>query len=119
MMPSRIALLIIDGMILTFIVTILSFGHDFRKGPMKNGCRKYIIYFAYHVCCSFYLMICGMTTTAKKEDFDYTYYLGPNYKDNMSYLKQTSTIICNHISWLDPVVLIKLIRPAFAPSSEF
>ena len=44
MMPSRIALLIIDGMILTFIVTILSFGHDFRKGPMKNGCRKYIIY---------------------------------------------------------------------------
>lgn len=34
MMPSRIVLLLIDGMILTFIVTILSFGHDFRKGPM-------------------------------------------------------------------------------------
>jgi hypothetical protein len=87
MMPSRIVLLLIDGMILTFIVTILSFGHDFRKGPMKNGCRKYIIYFAYHVCCSFYLIICGMTTSIKKIDYDYSYYLGPNYKNNMSYLK--------------------------------
>ena len=51
LMPTRIALLIIDGMVLTFIVSVLSFGHDFKRGPMKNGCRKYIIFFVYHVCC--------------------------------------------------------------------
>jgi len=37
----------------------------------------------------------------------------------MKKLKRTSTIVSNHISWLDPVVLIKNIRPAFAPSIEF
>lgn len=60
-----------------------------------------------------------MTTFKKKIDFDYSYYLGSDYKQKMSQYKNTSTIVCNHISWLDPVVLIKLIRPAFAPSSEF
>ena len=47
LMPTRIVLLILDGMILTFFVTILSFGHDFKKGPIKNGCRKTIIFFIY------------------------------------------------------------------------
>lgn len=37
----------------------------------------------------------------------------------MKKIKRTSTIVCNHVSWLDPVVLIKNIRPAFAPSAEF
>jgi 1-acyl-sn-glycerol-3-phosphate acyltransferase len=86
---------------------------------MKSGCRKWIIYFMYHVCCTFYLFIAGTRTSLKFVDVDYSFYLGPNYKNNVKKIKRTSTIVCNHVSWLDPVVLIKNVRPAFAPSSEF
>lgn len=33
--------------------------------------------------------------------------------------KRVSTIISNHVSWLDSVILLKNMRPAFAASSEF
>lgn len=98
---------------------ILSIGHDFKKGPMKNGCRKWLIYFFYHICCSFYLFVAGCSTTLKHIDVDYSEYLGEHYKEYAKKIKRTSTIVCNHVSWLDPVVLIKEIRPAFAPSAEF
>lgn len=52
-------------------------------------------------------------------NFDYSYYLGPDYKENYKKIKRTSTIVSNHVSWLDPVVLIKNVRPAFSPSEEF
>jgi len=86
---------------------------------MKNGCRKWTIFFMYHVCCWFYLFVCGMRTTLNYRDVDYSYYLGPDYKSKMKKIKRTSTIVSNHVSWLDPVVLIKNVRPAFAPSEEF
>lgn len=86
---------------------------------MKNGCRKWCIYFFYHICCSFYLFVAGCRTTLKHVDVDYSEYLGQHYKKYAKKIKRTSTIVCNHISWLDPVVLIKEIRPAFAPSAEF
>jgi len=37
----------------------------------------------------------------------------------MRKIKRTSTIVCNHVSWLDAAVLIKNVRPAFAASAEF
>jgi 1-acyl-sn-glycerol-3-phosphate acyltransferase len=98
---------------------LVSIGHDFRKGPMKNGCRKWIIFFMYHVGVSFYLFIAGMKTTLRYQDVDYSYYLGPEYKRKMKKIKRTSTIVSNHVSWLDPVVMLYNIRPAFAPSEEF
>lgn len=52
-------------------------------------------------------------------DYDYTEFLGPDYKINQKKIKRTSTIVSNHVSWLDTVILIKNVKPAFAPSSEF
>lgn len=52
-------------------------------------------------------------------DYDYTEFLGPDYKRNQKKIKRTSTIVSNHVSWLDTVILIKNVKPAFAPSSEF
>lgn len=79
-MPTRFALLVLNGMLLTTFVTIMSIGHDFKKGPLKNGCRKWVIQFAYHIGCSVFLFVAGMTTTLHYEDVDYSYYLGDNYK---------------------------------------
>jgi 1-acyl-sn-glycerol-3-phosphate acyltransferase len=97
----------------------LSIGHDFKKGPMKNGCRKWLIFFIYHIYCTFYLFIAGITTTKKHIDVDYSEYLGEHYKKYAKKIKKASTIVCNHVSWLDPVVLIKEIKPAFSASAEF
>lgn len=44
--------------------------------------------------------ILGMYTTASFKDVDYTQFLGPDYKKNMND-KTTSTIVANHVSWLD------------------
>mmetsp|Transcript_8630 Transcript_8630/g.14600 ORF Transcript_8630/g.14600 Transcript_8630/m.14600 type:complete len:154 (+) Transcript_8630:227-688(+) len=117
-MPTRLLLLSLDGIFLTVVVSILTIGHDFSKGPMKAGVRKSMIYFFYHICCKTYLFVCGLYTHSKKVESDYTYYLGPEYKDHMKKIKKTSTIISNHISWIDPIVLIKNLRPAFSPTSE-
>lgn len=119
MMPTRLVLLVIDGIFLTTFVSVLSIGHDFKKAPMKNGCRKWIIFFMYHVCCTFFLFVAGTRTSVKYIDLDYSEYLGSDYKKNQKKIKRTSTIVSNHISWLDAVVLIKSIKPAFAPSAEF
>lgn len=73
----------------------------------------------YHVCITFYLFVVGMKTKLSYKDVDYSYYLGPEYKRRMKKIKRTSTIVSNHVSWLDPVVLLYNIRPAFAPSEEF
>lgn len=119
MMPTRIVLLVIDAIFLTTVVQILTIGFDFKKGPMKAGCRKWLIYLMYHVCCTFFLLVSGMRTSFNYFDVDYSYYLGPNYRQSSKKIKRTSTIVSNHVSWLDPVVLIKNLKPAFAPSAEF
>ena len=75
--------------------------------------------FFYNICCRFYLLVAGVTSSKVAVNFDYSYYLGPNYKQQTFDQNKTSTIVCNHVSWLDPVVMIKEVAPAFAPSSEF
>ena len=87
---------------------LLSTGHNFKKkGPMKNGCRKWLILFMYNVCCSFYLFICGMKTTHKTLDVDYSYYLGPDYKRSTGRGKSDDSsghvakIVSPHVSCLD------------------
>lgn len=55
-----------------------------------------------------------MYTTNTKKEVDYSYYLGPDYKANMNN-KTTSTIVANHVSWLDAMVFGRRFMPAMAP----
>lgn len=50
---------------------------------------------------------------------DYSYYLGEGYEKGYKDIKKTSTIVCNHVSWLDPLILIYIVTPAFAPTAGF
>jgi lysophosphatidylcholine acyltransferase/lyso-PAF acetyltransferase len=52
-------------------------------------------------------------------EFDYSEYLGPDYKTKQVKPKIVPTIICNHLSMLDSDVIIRLINPSFTPSAEF
>lgn len=60
-----------------------------------------------------------MRTTLTYQDVDYSYYLGDGYKSGYRTIKKTSTIVSNHCSWLDALILIKYITPAFAPTAYF
>tara|TARA_B110000285_G_C14669833_1_gene399828 strand:- start:271 stop:519 length:249 start_codon:yes stop_codon:yes gene_type:complete len=45
--------------------------------------------------------------------------LGPDYKKSTNRPKRTSTIVSNHVSYLDPVVALVHLRPALAPAKDF
>jgi 1-acyl-sn-glycerol-3-phosphate acyltransferase len=61
----------------------------------------------------------GMRTVKKQIDFDYTPFLGPDYKETQIIPKKVSTIISNHSSWLDVPILISNFRAAFASKKSF
>ena len=55
-----------------------------------------------------------MWTTKTDKEVDYSFYLGPDYKSTMS-TKTTSTVIANHVSWLDVIVIARRFLPSMAP----
>ena len=60
-----------------------------------------------------------MRTTRKYVDYDYSAFLGPNYKDTTKPPRYLSTYVSNHASWLDVPILISHFRPAFASKKNF
>ena len=54
----------------------------------------------------------------KKLDFDYSEYLGPDYKETMKLPKHISTIVSNHSSWFDPLLLNNIFGCGFAAKKE-
>lgn len=118
-MTTRIILLFVSFVVLAITVSFLCIGHDFDKGPMPDGCRKRLIHNAYRITAGFGIFLAGMSTTLAYQDVDYSYYLGEGYKQGYRDIKKTSTIVSNHVSWLDPLILIYIITPAFAPTSYF
>jgi 1-acyl-sn-glycerol-3-phosphate acyltransferase len=76
---TRILLLTLDGIFLSLFSLIMTLDHDFSKGPLPLGLRRTVLFFVYDKCVRFYLVVCGLTTSARKVDVDYSEYLGPNY----------------------------------------
>lgn len=81
-MPARMCILIIQGILLSLICKILTFTHNFKKGPLAGGCRKSLISFLFRANAKLYMFVCGTSSTKEEIEGDYTYWLGPNYKDN-------------------------------------
>jgi len=57
----------------------------------------------------------GIRSCYDNRDYDYSYFLGPNYKETTVYPKFFSTYVSNHTSWLDIILMISYIKPAFTP----
>ena len=81
-MPTRALLVCFEALFLALIIKILCFGHDFKKGPVPPGFRKWIIGWMIWGMSSLCLLCCGLHTSCNEIDVDYSEYLGPNYKDN-------------------------------------
>lgn len=118
-MPTRFFLMIFIAWLIVIFTAPATCGHNFKKGPMKKGCRKVYVKWVYKFICSLYIAIAGMRTSKVTQDCDYSYYLGPNYKNNYKQIARTSTIVPNHSCWLDAVIMIKYFCPAFAPKILF
>ena len=86
---------------------------------MRPGCRKGCMKVTILFFCRVYVFVAGMFTTKKEVDFDYSYYLGPNYKEQEDKQKRTSTLVSNHVSFLDGPIIVKHLYPGFSPSAEF
>ena len=87
-----------------FAQLILTFGHDLDKGPTK-GIRNVLQWFFVKLTTFLKYKVAGLSVTRKDIDMDYTEYLGPDYKSKYRQIKATSTVVCNHVSWLDGHVL--------------
>lgn len=105
---------------LALIIKLMTLGHDFDAAPIPNGCRKTIIQYVYYFFCRFGIFIAGMgLSTERHNDYDYSYYLGPNYKDGYRDIKKASTIVSNHCSVNDCLILICKVCPGFCPTIGF
>jgi len=59
---TRCVLFGLTVLILAISIRILSIGHNFKKGPIPNGCRKSTISAMYRIACATTLFIGGMGT---------------------------------------------------------
>lgn len=81
---------------------------------MQNGCRKKLITFLFQQNAKLFVFMCGVFTSREQKDYDYSYYLGPNYKDKYKTVAATSTYVCNHVSWIDTMTLYQYYQMALS-----
>lgn len=105
-LTTRVILLVASFIFLFLTISILCIGHNFDKGPIPDGFRKRLIKRIYSSTCGWGVFLSGMTTSVVHQEVDYSYYLGEGYQSNYKDIKKTSTLVCNHVSWLDPLILI-------------
>lgn len=86
-LPLRMVLAIADMLIIVVILKILTIGHDFSKGAMKNGLRKSLVSNVVKYNAYVWVLICGHFTQFEKVDVDYSEYLGPDYKNQYREVK--------------------------------
>lgn len=100
------------------IINIACIGHDFDKGPIK-GMRRKIKYHVTDFCVKTMVFIGGMRVNVVHKKADYSEYLGPNYEVFTKKNNRVSTVIVNHVSWLDAFVLLSFWQTGIAPDAGF
>ena len=63
-------------------------------------------------CCGYRLVL----NDYKPENVDYSKYLGPKWRENKFKGKHLSTIVANHIAFVDMVSLTVVCMPSFTPA---
>ena len=114
-MPTRVFAVLILTIHAAFWDTVISIGHDYEKGPME-GWRKKLSNLNHKWACAGWLWFAQMKVTESKTDFDYSEYLGPDYKKGYKKNINASTMIANHVSWCDGLV-VRQYKP-YSPALE-
>jgi hypothetical protein len=61
-MPARMVLGLMIGLFLASSCSLLTCGHDFSKGPLKNGCRKTAVIWLYMFTAKLFMMVVSVNT---------------------------------------------------------
>lgn len=111
----RLMLVVICILLCYIFVRITTIGHSFsNQTPLKGRWRNLINVYAYKVFSTIVVYIAGGWMTRKVVEFDYSPYLGPDYKELQTEPKYVSTYVSNHTSLIDIPLLISYYKPAFA-----
>ena len=66
------------------------------------------------------MLMCGICVShTDLKEHDYSFYLGPDYKEKKKSIKKCSTIISNHVSWVDTQNIYQYHDVAFALDAGF
>lgn len=111
--------LAIFNLLLCYILTkIICAGANIESGRPITGCRCKAIRYLYLVQARIEMLAFGYRFKTRKLDFDYSEYLGPDYKETMKLPKKISTIVSNHSSWFDPLLLNNIFACGFVAKRE-
>jgi hypothetical protein len=66
-----------------------------------------------------FVFVCGVCTRKTIIDFDYSHYLGPDYKKNYKKIDAVSTFVSNHVSWIDTMTLYQYYKMALSLDTGF
>ena len=118
-MPIRFIIGLWVNLSLFAFVKIVGFGHNFDIDQPLSGKRKVVIAIIFKIF-SIILLRLGLAIKVERKivDFDYSEYLGKDYKLTQKDIKFVSTFISNHVSWTDIIVFINQYQPAFAAKKE-
>ena len=115
-MPIRVVLFVLPPFLIGFLCSFTAaFLHDFDKGPLKRGPLKTFLGLSFSWLTWISLIFGGVIYRRVDKDCDYSEYLGPGYKQTYKKDITTSTIVSNHITWVDGWVTLQY--GAFAPIS--
>jgi hypothetical protein len=82
LLPLKFVMVVMVLLVLYVIVRIVTIGHDFSKDdPIRGWFRNRVLGYVYTVCGHLILFFMGLRSSYDVRDYDYSYFLGPNYKE--------------------------------------
>lgn len=116
LLPLKFLLALLIVIACYIVVRIVTIGHNFNEDkPIRGWLRNKVLGYVYKFMCSLVVLVVGVRSSIEERDYDYSHYLGPNYKETTVYPKYFSTYVSNHTSWIDILLIISYLRPAFTP----
>jgi hypothetical protein len=81
LMPLRMVVAIMLILMCYVSVRLSTLGHSFANDePIKGKWKNIFLGYIYKLFCSFLIIVAGGRTCRTEMDFDYSFYLGPDYK---------------------------------------
>ena len=119
-MPTRVFMAFLNLFLCSICIYVSCICHDFEKGPIVSKIRNAFISFFMKFWSIIATFFFGRYYSNVKnlDNVDYSEYLGQEYKELETDIN-TSTIVSNHVSWLEPLIMTRQFNFSVATSEDF
>lgn len=117
LMPARALISLGSFALCCLILHFVMIGHDSKKPTtgLREKLRKTLFWFWNSII----PMAAFMSVKYQTIHYDYSYYLGEGYEQTQKLPKKASTVVSNHQSWMDNMILVSSpLSVAFAAKTE-